>query len=676
MTKPHVILADLTHTAQGISALYFPLGAGFVASYAQQEMGDSFAFDLFKFPEDTAAAIIKKKPRVIAFSTYAWNFRLALKMATWAKTIVPEAIIVFGGPNFPVVEDEKKAFMVENSIVDFYIQNEGEIGFVEVLRTLEAHDFDLEKVHDDGEKITNCCYLAGDDLIAGDVERILNVNDIPSPYLTGMFDKFFDAPLVPMLETTRGCPFSCAFCADGLDSKNRVVRFETDRVREELNYIQARIQNVDELVITDLNFGMYKQDRLTAEYLADLQANTKWPRIVKASAGKNQPERIIETASLLKGSWMIGSAVQSTDDEVLENINRSNIATDAFRQFIDFANSQSDGSLSYSEIILALPGDTREKHLKSLRSGIENNVNTLRMYQAMMLMGTSMASQQSREKFKLGTRFRVLPGGIGVYKFGDAEIPIVETEEIIVSSRDMPFDDYVSCRVMNLLVETYINNDLFEEVFASLEAMGIKTFDVLERLHSDIGSFSPRVTRIIESFIRETVEDLYETQNEAETFATRPENMAKFMSGDLGGNELLEHRAQLYLELEEVANILCRTIHAILAEKNLWQEETARFFEQLTAFVIHRKQHLHEDQATSEKQFDYDFKALSSNRFSVDPREIRSEDSGVNIQFYHTVDQKDYIQNTMNLYQNHPGGIGRMIQRSNLKMMYRNFDYA
>jgi hypothetical protein len=152
--------------------------------------------------------------------------------------------------------------------------------------------------------------------------------------------------------------------------------------------------------------------------------------------------------------------------------------------------------------------------------------------------------------------------------------------------------------------------------------------------------------------------------------------MARFMSGDLGGNELLEHRAQLYLELEEVADILYQTIQTILAERNLWQEETARFFEQLTAFVIHRKQHLHKDQATSEKHFDFDFKALSSNRFNVDPRKIKSEDSGVNIQFYHTGDQKDYIRNTMNLYQNHPGGIGRMIQRSNLKMMYRNFDYA
>ena len=148
MTKPHVILADLTHTAQGISALYFPLGAGFVASYAQQELGDSFTFDLFKFPEDTAAAIIEKKPAVIAFSTYAWNFRLALKMATWAKTILPDVVVIFGGPNFPVVEDEKKAFMSEHPIVDFYIQNEGEIGFVKVLQALKDHDFDLDNVRE------------------------------------------------------------------------------------------------------------------------------------------------------------------------------------------------------------------------------------------------------------------------------------------------------------------------------------------------------------------------------------------------------------------------------------------------------------------------------------------------------------------------------------------------
>ena len=50
--------------------------------------------------------------------------------------------------------------------------------------------------------------------------------DIPSSYLTGAMDEFFSHPIIPIIETTRGCPFSCSFCADGHASKNKVHRYD------------------------------------------------------------------------------------------------------------------------------------------------------------------------------------------------------------------------------------------------------------------------------------------------------------------------------------------------------------------------------------------------------------------------------------------------------------------
>lgn len=676
MTKSSVILADLTHTALGISALSFPLGAAYVASYAQHRLGETLSFSLHKYPDQAVDAILAQKPKVLGLSNYAWNFQLSIKLAEWTKKTFPDTIIVFGGPNFPIDPLEKEAFLSQHPVIDFYVQNEGEVGFAELLTTLQDFDFALEDVVDSRPLIKNCCYLAGDCLVAGDVDRIRDVNDIPSPYLTGVLDEFFDEPLAPMIETTRGCPFSCAFCADGLKTKNKVVRYEAGRVQKELEYIHGHIKNIDELIITDLNFGMYKQDRATAEFIADLQKHHQWPRVVKASAGKNQPKRILETAELLKGSWVIGSAVQSTDDEVLANIKRSNISTDVFRQFIDFANRQSDSSQSYTEIILGLPGDTKEKHFASLRSGIENKVSTLRMYQAMLLMGTDLASQETREKFELQTKHRILPGGIGTYSFGEDKVPVVETEEIIVGSKDMPFEDYVSCRVMNLLVETYINNGLFEEIFAALKAMGVNTFDVLLQLSETINQCSPKVRDIITGFVEETANDLYDSREEAEEFACRSENMEKYLSGELGANELLEHRALMYLELGEIADHLLNAAQAVAETLQVWDENTAEYFAQLKSFVIQRKMGIHENFQVKKNAFNYDFKAVSLKNFAMDPRKMVYEDQTVNIQFFHTLDQKKYIQNTVNLYKNHPGGIGRMIQRSNLKMMYRNFDYA
>ena len=40
-----------------------------------------------------------------------------------------------------------------------------------------------------------------------------------------------------MLQTNRGCPFSCSFCTDGRDAVNQVNRFSQDRVKQEIEYI-------------------------------------------------------------------------------------------------------------------------------------------------------------------------------------------------------------------------------------------------------------------------------------------------------------------------------------------------------------------------------------------------------------------------------------------------------
>ena len=676
MNRIPVFLADLTHTALGISNLTFPLGTAFVASYADSKLGDTFEFHLFKFPEELAEAILAQRPRVIGFSNYAWNATLAYRIATWAKQNFPDTITVFGGPNSPILNDEKRQYLSARPNIDFCIQNEGEIGFVELLKELQECDYDLETIHRHRRAIGNCSYLAGESLISGGVARVLNVNEIPSPYLTGMLDKFFDHPLAPMIETTRGCPFSCSFCADGLALKNRVVRFHHERTRDELEYICAHIKDVEELIITDLNFGMYKQDRQTAEYIAALQAKHQWPRIVMASAGKNQPERIMETATLLKGSWVIGSAVQSTDEAVLKNIKRGNISTDAYRQFIKYANRQSDDALSYTEIILALPGDTKEKHFKSLRAGIDNKVSSLRMLQAMLLVDTHMASKETREKFELLTKFRIIPGNIGIYECDGEAIPVAEIEEIIVGSKDMPFEDYVSCRIMNLLVETYINNGLFEEFFSALWAMEVSAFDVLVHLHGNPWLHLPRMTEIIESFTRETVDGLFDSLEEAEVFALKPENMEKFLTGQLGGNELLEHRALLYLELEEIADVLMNAVYSFLEREGLWSDDIDKFLNNLMSFIICKKRRVDDNSGTIAGTFDFDFKALSANGFNTNPRHVKATEKSVELNFFHTPDQKKYIKNALSLYMNHTGGISRMIQRSNLKMMYRNFEYA
>ena len=52
---------------------------------------------------------------------------------------------------------------------------------------------------------------------------------IPSPYTTGLLDKFLDGNLIPAFETARGCPFMCTFCDQGLDS-SKITAFSSERL--------------------------------------------------------------------------------------------------------------------------------------------------------------------------------------------------------------------------------------------------------------------------------------------------------------------------------------------------------------------------------------------------------------------------------------------------------------
>ena len=64
-----------------------------------------------------------------------------------------------------------------------------------------------------------------------------NLGIIPSPYLTGVMDEFFNQTLIPQIETDRGCPYPCKFCAWGKMAYQKIEVFPEDRVVEELNYI-------------------------------------------------------------------------------------------------------------------------------------------------------------------------------------------------------------------------------------------------------------------------------------------------------------------------------------------------------------------------------------------------------------------------------------------------------
>jgi radical SAM superfamily enzyme YgiQ (UPF0313 family) len=672
--KPALFFADLTHTAQGISASTFPLGVSYVMSYARQQLGDDFEMQLFKMPHDLERACRDRRPLILACSNYSWNLELTLTLARLAKKQDPSLIVILGGPNFPTEPIEQQEFLEQRPEIDFYVQLEGELAFVDLVQKLSRYSFNVASFKAAGELVVNTAYVREGQIVVGPIQRIRDVNAIPSPYLTGILDPFFEMPLVPMIETTRGCPFTCSFCADGLPTKGRITRYDANRVRDELYYVAKRLRNIDELIITDLNFAMYKEDLATAHAIAEVQAEFKWPKVLSASAGKNMPHRTIEVAKVLGGAWTLGASIQSTDAEVLAAIKRSNISSEAYQALIDFGNSLKN-SKTHSEIILGLPGDTKQKHYESLRFGIENGVNSIRMFQAMLLRGTDMATRATRAEFGLLTQFRSIPGCVGIYNFFDTKQPVSEIEEIIVGSKSLPFEDYIDCRVMNLFVETFYNNALFEEVYGMLEKLGVSPFDSLLYMKNHPEIYPRKVQEIIDEFILQTTQDLYASESEAKRVILTEEMVERYVGGELGINELLVHRAMLYREFELTTKLFLSSTRGLLAERGMLSEAVQGYLRDLEQFLILRKRGVLSNESMAERgHFSYDMIAAAQVGFQVDPNTLQPLASRQVIEFFHTDEQRKHIDNQMRVYANTPIGLGRLLQRSNMKLIYRTFD--
>src|SRR5690606_35936932 len=110
--------------------------------------------------------------------------------------------------------------------------------------------------------------------------RIVDLDELPSPYLTGEFD---DIPAeawnqILAIETNRGCPYGCTFCDWGSSTLSRIRKFSIDRVAAEIEW--AASHGVAAIDITDANFGIMSRDVEIARIIADIKRRTGFPQVV------------------------------------------------------------------------------------------------------------------------------------------------------------------------------------------------------------------------------------------------------------------------------------------------------------------------------------------------------------------------------------------------------------
>ncbi len=582
----NIYLADLTHTGLGVATEAFPLNIGLIASYALKRFGKEVAITLFKYPQELREAIAQHPPHILGCSNYTWNSNLAYHFIQQVKSMDPAIVTVFGGTNYPFDAKTQRVFLAQRPQLDLHTFYEGEEAFANIVERYLSVSGYAELF---AEPIPGSHFLHKDTgtlVTAPQPPRIKTLDEIPSPYATGLLDKFFDGTLTPLLETARGCPFTCNFCNAGNTYFNKVNLFSDAYVREEWEYVarSASRTGTGHLTLTDNNFGMIPRDYKTAELMQELKEKYGWPRSVTAWTGKNSKKRVIDVTKLLGDTLVINMAVQSMDREVLKEIARSNISVEDYRAIADELNAQ--GRPQVAEVIVPLPGETFASHVRGINELLDSNLSTVVVHTLQMLYGTPYKDDPAYvEQHGFIRKYRVVPLDFGTY---DGSY-VFDTEEVSIGTNTFSVEEYVESRKLLFVIDLCYNGATFEVLKRYIVSQGLKVSEWIQALYRDIPSFPPPVKAVFDGFAQETLGELWDSEEALVTFYAEPANYQKLVRGEAGGNVLFKHKAWMLSEaLQEWVDVVFTISERYLVQHAGAEEEAkiATELAELKRFIL------------------------------------------------------------------------------------------
>ncbi|MEA5002849.1 MAG: DUF4080 domain-containing protein [Christensenella sp.] len=188
------INASYVHTNPAVRSL---------AASANEEDIAFCEYNINQPPSDILYDLLKQKGDVVCLSCYIWNIGIVLRIAEDLKQAVPGLIVILGGPE---VSFEAMVLMETAPFVDYIMCGEGEVVFPYLLKSIAAGskpEIDSVLCRIDGKICGDQTYAVVDD-----------IEQLPAPFAFGQ--DTYDENRIYYYESTRGCPFSCAYCLSGV----------------------------------------------------------------------------------------------------------------------------------------------------------------------------------------------------------------------------------------------------------------------------------------------------------------------------------------------------------------------------------------------------------------------------------------------------------------------------
>lgn len=281
---------------------------------------------------DTLSALFRENADLYGFSTYIWNVEAHLKLAENLKKLLPQSKILFGGPE---VSYHNEAWLDDHPFIDHLIRGEGEDAIVTLCQSEKP-------------------------------SRILD---------GGVYQGFLTAPVpyhsegdyhgnILYYESSRGCPYACAYCLSSLHTTPRVRAKSAEETLKDLSYFES-FGDLRIIKFVDRTFNFDKK-----------RAMTIWEALLSPSYTKNYHFEVCaslldeECLSLLKrfpkGKIQLEIGVQTTNPEVLAAIHRND---DTMQVLANLETLMTFGNMHiHADLIAGLPGEDYASFAKSFNN--------------------------------------------------------------------------------------------------------------------------------------------------------------------------------------------------------------------------------------------------------------------------------------------------------------------
>lgn len=383
--------------------------------------------------------IIRHKPDVIGLSCYIWNYEYMKKLSSSLRRILPKVILVIGGPEVSYHCEKALAECHAN----YCISGEGERIFMNLLQDIAAGHPPKTAVLGHG--------YSNDTVALGDI-----------PFIYHDMSEYRNR--IVYYESSRGCPFRCAYCLSSIKGKDAPVRYlPMERVKSDLDFFLAN--KVKQVKFVDRTFNCDKARALEMiEYIkAHDNGVTNFHFEVAAELLDDALIASLQTARFELFQLEIG--VQSTNPPTLHAIHRFT-SPDKLKNIITRLQKNQNIHL-HLDLIAGLPHESITEFAESFNFVYSLKPQQFQLGFLKVLAGSEM--EQMAEQHGV------------VY----TDYPPYE----VLFTNDLPYDQVQRLKAVEQVLELYYNSGRFLYTMAFLEHFFARSHRTAFELYDSLGQF-------------------------------------------------------------------------------------------------------------------------------------------------------------------------------------------